>query len=112
MTNVLSVLVPVVAAVWALNIGIVIAVGRRRRADPSYRAATMVLVGFAVTFLIASVGAICVRLLTKSVPLDRIVRVLLLYDTGPDTMLLRFGLIGAYGITIFAVIQTFRQRGK
>lgn len=111
MTKVLAILIPFVGALWGLFASIAIVQGRRRRADRSYRPATKVLIGLVVISLFAAIGTICLLLVGEAVPVERMVRVLLLIDTGLDTMMLRFGLISVYGITIFAVIQILRRRG-
>ncbi len=110
MTDTVSLLIPIVGALWAFFTGIAIVVGRRRRADPTYRPAIGLLIGLLVTLLLAFIGMVCLLLVLKGVPLERFVKVLLLFDTGLDTMLLRFGLISIYGITVFALINIFRRR--
>jgi hypothetical protein len=110
MTNVLSVLIPILGALWVLFVSIAITQGRRRRADPSYRPATKILVALVIIALLAAIGTICLLLLSEEVPVERIVRVILLVDTGLDTMMLRYALICVYGISIYAVISVIRRR--
>jgi hypothetical protein len=110
MTKAMSILIPFVGVFWVLFASIAIVQGRRRRADPSYRPATKLLIGFIVILLFAAIGTVCLLLVSEEVPVERIVRVILLVDTGLDTMMLRFGLLGVYGISIFGVFSLVRRR--
>ena len=110
MTRALSLLVPIVGGLWVFFAAITIVMGRRRRSDPTYKASFFSQIGVTLLFLVAFVGAVCALLLNQGVPPARIPRVLLLYDMEFDSMLLRFGLIAAYGITAYAVISILRKR--